>query len=274
MTYQPRPLQLNSVTPIALDDAARVFPTLAQSAAHPSRSAKYQHIETSGILQRMDSAGFDLHSVTIARTRDETRRGFERHLVRWRQRDAAPLNRIGDARLEVVGLNSHDGTSAFELMLGIFRLWCLNGAVVGSTFSSVKIAHKGDIAASVIDGSYRVLSDATRVKDTLETMQAATMSDDAQRDFATRALALRYGDAVAPVSPDALLIPRRIEDRAPDVWTVFNRVQEQLIRGGASAVHLNDRGQTRRRSVRAIRGISQNVAVNRGLFDLALEYAA
>jgi len=64
----------------------------------------------------------------------------------------------------------------------------------------------------------------------------------------------------------------RREDGAQDAWTVFNRVQEGLIRGGAkirSYSERNPRGATRK--ARAIGSISSVVKTNRDLWDLAAE---
>ena len=52
--------------------------------------------------------------------------------------------------------------------------------------------------------------------------------------FAERARLLRYEfPEQAPIGAATLLSARRPEDQANDLWTTFNRVQEQLIRGVA-----------------------------------------
>ncbi|MET3218237.1 UNVERIFIED_ORG: hypothetical protein ABIC48_006032 [Burkholderia territorii] len=67
-------------------------------------------------------------------------------------------------------------------------------------------------------------------------MRSVTLDRDEQHVFARSALALRYDPtdaaAPAPVSESQLLAPRRFEDRHDDLWTVFNRVQENLTEGG------------------------------------------
>ena len=104
-----------------------------------------------------------------------------------------------------------------------------------------------------------------------EAMQSVALDAPRQAAFARAALALRYPDAdpdtAAPVTETQLLDARRPEDRAPDLWTVFNRVQEHLTRGGLAA--RSARG--RRMRTRPVQGIDSSVQLNRALWVLAEE---
>jgi len=60
---------------------------------------------------------------------------------------------------------------------------------------------------------------------------------------------------------------RRAEDSSSDLWTILNRVQEHLIRGGASDGRRDRNG--RLRTVRALRGIDSKVTLNKALWGLA-----
>jgi hypothetical protein len=67
------------------------------------------------------------------------------------------------------------------------------------------------------------------------------------------------------VEAERLLRPRRHADNKADLWTAFNRVQENIIKGGVSG-----RSTTGRRlSTRAIGGVTENVKLNRALWTLA-----
>ncbi|MEA9980016.1 DUF932 domain-containing protein, partial [Pseudomonas sp. RTS4] len=68
-----------------------------------------------------------------------------------------------------------------------------------------------------------------------------------------------------PITPSQLLLPRRREDRSDDLWTTFNRVQENVIKGGLDG--RNKKG--RRTKTRAVNGIDQDVKLNRALWKLA-----
>ena len=62
-------------------------------------------------------------------------------------------------------------------------------------------------------------------------------------------------------------MPRRFEDRRDDLWTTFNRLQENLVKGGLEGRSRNGRA-TR---TRPVNGIDQNVKLNRALWVLAEE---
>ena len=100
-------------------------------------------------------------------------------------------------------------------------------------------------------------------------MQALTLTTSEEEVFAAATLALKYDTAVAPapITEHQLLQPRRSEDRADDLWTTLNRVQENMIKGGL-------RGRTatgKTVSTRAVSGIDQNIRLNRALWVLAEE---
>lgn len=96
-----------------------------------------------------------------------------------------------------------------------------------------------------------------------------TLNRDEQHAFARSALALRYdptdADTPAPITDSQLLDARRFEDRRDDLWTVFNRVQENLTKGGLRGRSASGRAI----STRPVTGIDQNVKLNRALWMLA-----
>ena len=59
------------------------------------------------------------------------------------------------------------------------------------------------------------------------------------------------------------------EDSGNDLWTTFNRIQENMIKGGMSG-----RSKSGRRSTtREVNGVTENVKLNRALWTLADEFA-
>ena len=63
--------------------------------------------------------------------------------------------------------------------------------------------------------------------------------------------------------------PRRREDVDRSLWTTFNVIQENVVRGGLQGRKRNAEGRIRRAQTRAINGIDQNVTLNRALWTLA-----
>jgi len=84
------------------------------------------------------------------------------------------------------------------------------------------------------------------------------------------ALRLRFDDAnQAPINASRLLDSRRWEDKGDDLWHVFNRVQENLIRGGQRDFSRRREDGRRFPRTRAIAGLDQNIRLNRELWNLA-----
>ncbi len=170
-------------------------------------------------------------------------------------------------------INSHDGTSSYQLMAGVFRLVCSNGMVVAdSLLEYVKVKHTGSVVDNVIDGCIDILGRLPLAMESVREMQALTLTDGEQRAFAQAAIAARYDTPeAAPIQADRLLAPRRHADQGPDLWRTLNRVQEGMIRGGVSYIHRNADGQRSHRRTREINGIDQNTSINRALWTLAEE---
>jgi hypothetical protein len=241
--------------------------------AHESRSAKYTHLPTSKVIEYMQEADFlPVHAVeTKARKADK--RGFQKHMIRFRHQGLTAL--VGDSLPEIVVINSHDGSTGLQLWSGIFRMVCANGLVVASeTYGKVSLPHRGDLQGKVIDASYKVIENANKALVGVQEWSKIDMSRMDQLDFAAAALVTRYDDLkAAPVQPHEILKVNRSEDQGSDLWTTFNVVQENLIRGGISTVKQLDNGRYGVRSVRPVRGVGRNVDLNADLWRLADSYA-
>ena len=71
-----------------------------------------------------------------------------------------------------------------------------------------------------------------------------------------------------------MLTVRRAGDAGADLWTTFNRVQENTIRGGLSAWGRDAHNRRRRVTTREVNGIDQDVKLNRALWLLGERMAA
>jgi Domain of unknown function (DUF932) len=256
---------LRSDSPLSDDQIHRVAPSIFANGKHESRSDRYTYIPTIEVLGGLRNEGFQPFMVCQTRVRHNDRREFTKHMLRLRHADQI----TGDEANEIVLLNSHDGTSSYQMLAGMLRFVCQNGMVAGDNVQDIRVPHKGNVVQNVINGAFDVLDGFVLIREQKEGMRAMTLALDEQHAFARSALALRYDptdvDAPAPITESQLLAPRRFEDRRDDLWTVFNRVQENLTKGG-----LHGRSRTgRSMSTRPITGIDQNVKLNRALWMLA-----
>lgn len=138
--------------------------------------------------------------------------------------------------------------------------------------NDIRIPHKGNIQDDVIEGAFRVLDDFEAVDTSTDGMKALTLQPEEERAFATAALVLRFGERTegqppAPVTAEQLIGARRPEDLGHSLWTTFQRVQENALRGGQSGRSV----QGRRIQTRAVASIDRGVSINRALWVLAEE---
>ena len=254
-----------SSTPLDDDQLRTVAPSIFADNKHASRSDRYTYIPTGDVVRGLRKQGFSPFMVCQTRVRDEGKREHAKHMLRLRhasQIDAAEAN-------EIVLLNSHDGTSSYQMLAGVFRFVCSNGMVSGDTSSDIRVRHSGDILNNVIEGAFKVMEDFERVDGQMNGMKALSLNEGEQGAFARAALALRYDTELAPspITEAQLLYPRRQADDRGDLWTTFNRVQENFMRGG-----LQGRTVTlKRTTTRAVVGIDASIKLNRALWVLAEE---
>lgn len=230
-------------------------------------SRRYTFVPTAQIVDGLRREDWVPVSVEEQSIRKEERRGFQKHLIRFRR--AEQMQTLAEWNVELVLMNSHDTGSAYQLHAGIFRRICSNGLVLSEgSFQAIRFRHSGLETEAVVEASFRVLSSMDRVGELVHRFSERMLLPHESLALASHALRLRYdSDGTPPVDPDTLLKVRRPEDERDDLWTTLNRLQENLIRGGASDHHRDKRGKLR--SVRALRGIDSRVSLNKALWGLA-----
>ncbi|MFZ8933224.1 MAG: DUF932 domain-containing protein [Bacteriovoracaceae bacterium] len=226
-------------------------------------SDEYSFIPTIDIVNKLRDNGLFPVFAKQSSVKDESREGFQKQMIRFRREEDLRVLNKGDILPEVVITNSHDGLSSYQLMAGIMRCWCDNQCCVGeSTFPSIRVRHKGFDPDDVIEASYRIIEDVPKVMDKVEDWKNLPTDKSVQMALAEASLKLRWDDK-APIDPEHLLLSRRHADKDEDLWTIYNRIQENLIRGGVK----NYSNRKARRTL-PIKSIDQDIKINRNLWDL------
>lgn len=257
------------------DQLHRAAPSIFATQPWEKVSDKYAFVPTIQVVDALRAEGFLPVRAQQSRTRIPGKAEFTKHLLRFRHADNLNGAVVGDEVPELVLVNSHDRTSSYQLSAGIFRLVCSNGLVVKSAaFGDINIQHSGDITSRVIEGSYEVVGNLSRITETIDTLKGARLNDQQQIAFAKAALALKaptdeHGNIQSPIQPERLLEVKRFADAAPTVWNTFNRVQENLLKGG-------QRGRSatgRRVRTRSVASVTEDLRLNKSLWVLAEELA-
>ncbi len=210
--FAPHSPVLRSANPLADDQIRAVAPSIFADAPHGSRSERYAYIATSIVLEKLRQEGFQPFMVAQTRVRQEDRREFTKHMIRLRH--ASQIN--GTEANEIILLNSHDGTSSYQMLAGMFRFVCHNGLVCGDTVADVRVPHKGAVVDHVIEGAYEVLKGFDRVAESRDAMQAIALDTSETEVFARAALSLKYDESKpVPITENQVLRARRHEDTEP-----------------------------------------------------------
>jgi hypothetical protein len=260
------------------DEMRQAAPSIFATTAHESRSNRFAPIPTIEVLRALAREGFMPVGARQCVARAPTRESHTKHLIRLRRLDGDQV-RVGDTVTEMLLKNANDGSSVYDLMAGLFRVRCLNSLVVQrGTIDEVRVKHVGkDTVSQVIEGTYRVLAQAEHALAAPESWQALDLGYDRRIQFAELAHVARFGvaeqGAPAAITPEALLRPRRDGDKGTDLWTTFNVVQENAMRGGLDGQGRDRNGRERRFTSRPIKGIDQDVRLNKALWKIAEAFA-
>ena len=243
-------------------------PVVRQPAAHPERSERYAHINTSSVIAAMEREGFSVSGIQLTATRDATDKLYARHQVDFRHPAMAP-GRIPGTVGRLLFTNSHDGSTSARLAQGVYRQVCSNGLVVSRVEEAAVIRHTGDAAAEVIGRARSLAKNTAETFTQIEKWTRIELRRGERREFARLASMLRWGDP-SRFDLDVLLGVRRAEDDRGDLWTTFNRVQENCVRGGLIGLSHTGRAATSR----PLSEIDSSNRFNAGLWTLAAEFAA
>ena len=253
--------QIRRDRPLTNDELMAYVPSVFSTDKHESRSDRYTYIPTITLLDSLQREGFQPFFACQTRVRDQSKREHTKHMLRLRR-----VGQITGKQVpEIILLNSHDGSSSYQMLPGLFRAVCQNGLICGESFGEVRVPHKGNVVEKVIEGAYEVLGIFDRVEEKRDAMQSLLLPPPAQQAMAKAALTYRFGEEHQPVTESQILSPRRWQDESNDLWTTYQRIQENLIKGGLSG--RNAKGS--RTHTRAVRGIDGDVKLNRALWVMA-----
>lgn len=256
--------------PLETAQLKRFAPTIFAKRAIEGVSDNYGHVPTFDIIKAMAENGYACVEVRQSQRRDETRMPFTKHMIKFRREGTLKsLLKRGDVIPQVVMLNSHDRSSGFHLYAGMFRLVCSNGLMVadGQFVEPIRIRHSIHMTQDIVNRSTELIKGADGVYSIREKMLAVPLSEKAAVQFANKALEFRPPRRDGIMLPETLLTVRRDEDKPNDLWHVFNRVQENMLRGGNATTTAGGRVV----QTKGIGRIERDVQVNSALWGLAVE---
>src|SRR5258706_1772739 len=179
-------------------------------------SDRYNFVPTARIVDGLREQNWMPVEVEEQRIRKEARRGFQKHMLRFRR--AEQMATLDEWNVELVLLNSHDRGCAYQLHAGIYRRICSNGLGVSEgRFESIRFRHSKLETDEVVRASFRLLEFIPKVGEQVNRFRSRHLEVVEALDLACHAMLLRYPSlAEAPLDAETLLKARRTEDEETD----------------------------------------------------------
>jgi hypothetical protein len=252
---------------LSMGDLHKRAPAAFATTPFSSTSLNYRFISTAQIVSTLLDAGFEPVAARQTNARGE-RSNYARHMLRFRS--TLLPKKFDDVVPQIVLINSHDGSSAYQLRAGLYRTLCMNGllARVGD-FGVIQIHHRGNVIANIVEAALQLARGFSAINDVIDLMRSAQMEEAQRLRFAEQAFHIRFPrvDTQPAFAPGRLLEARSELDRGHDLWQVYNLVQSNVMRGGLA--YANRRGHPA--STRGIRAIREDVRINSALWQAAMQ---
>ena len=232
---------------------------------------KYMFISTKDVVEALEKNGLKAIGAAQANTRTPYRRAYVKHLLTFEMTDVT-VN-IEGVKPQVMLLNSHDGTTSYQLFLGLYNTTTRMTAVVGAnTFDVQRVMHKGNKSVDeIIFKAKNCIDGFADVLKTIDQMKAVELSIEQQVEFAEQAIYARYADLT--VDPVQVLKPLNEYDTEQNLWAVFNRVRTWVVDPASLQQYVTARPvNLNNRKITTIRNISKRVKLNRAIWDLTANY--
>jgi hypothetical protein len=248
-------------------------PSVFAEHAQNDVSEKYQFVKTIDIVEHLAKLNWLPTKCNEQKVKDADNKIYAKHMIRFRHADSEPI--LNSTHFEVMLVNSHNRSCAYQFMAGLFRLVCSNGMVVSDgTLANIRVKHVGGNMHEIEEASFQVIESIPLVANRIKTFREINLEPAEQNVFAHTAMLARYEDeAKFPVTPSMLLNTRRGDDVGADLWHTYNRVQENLTRGGMKDRTMRDASGKRKRKMSAVRGMNEDIKLNKALWTLTEQMA-
>lgn len=243
-------------------------PSIFTKSPYQKMGESYEVISTFEVLQGLFDMGFGVTKAMETKARKPERTGFSKHMLRLRRKDEEEINGYFP---EVILINSHDGSTSYQLKAGIYRMVCSNGMIVGDEMFSQKVRHQGNVVDRVGDACSDIIEVFPTAVKTVSEWQDIELSPGEQLAFADAAKGLRWDETKKQVDSEKLLRKRRNQDNSRDLWTTFNVVQENMIKGG---VTVRDKQTKQTRRSKGVKSVNENSKLNTALWKLTENMAS
>ena len=162
-------------TALTDDDLHHDAPSIFALRPMQGVSDRYTFVPTSRLIAGLREHDWVPVAAEEQRIRIAARRGFQKHLLRFRR--AEQMRTLDEWNVELVLLNSHDRGCAYQLHAGIYRRICHNGLVLSEgSFQAIRFRHAGLVVDDVVRASFRLVEYVPRVGELVHRFRARILA--------------------------------------------------------------------------------------------------
>ena len=235
---------MDTLNVLTLDEATKLVPAIGATGPADRASKRYQFVSTHEILERVQQDGWLITNATA-----QSRSAYAQHRITLVHKN--DIDNIRDNSLEVTKqegiprielFNSHNLTKRLMFAIGYFRFLCSNGLIVASgPAETIRTKHRfsGGRLDEIMDQVSQISERFPTINNTINDFKNRELTESEQLAYAHYAIKGRFN--YRPEMPkrfkdmgrtaEKILAHRREEDAGNSAWVVYNRVQENLVRG-------------------------------------------
>jgi hypothetical protein len=210
------------------------------------------YIPTLDVITKLQDEGWRISGVAEQRGKN---RKITSNYVQLQHPDFAVQNSKGkdEAFTSITLSNSCNGNRPLQMSLGLFRQVCTNGLIKFDQHAETEKIRHIEVNARDLDRFVVSMNGkADKLLTEVNEMKHKGLSIEDMRKLAREAASLRYTN-LDEINIDDLFAVNRVEDESNDLWTVFNRIQENLTHD--------------------IKNMNEDIRLNQQLFSLVENFA-
>lgn len=262
----------NTNTGLSTEALKKLVP--AAFAENPSSrvSNKYTFVPTFSIVEGLKKEGWYPVRAKQNKARSDERLYANFHAITFRTESFLTAD-VKDIVPEFILSTSHLGQHSHKGYAALQRVVCANGAVIiEKMFEAIRLTHMRWTQEEISEMTYEYAKTFPNVLDRIKVYKSVTLSASQKITFAKQAMEVKFHNQKVnnPFEASQLLEVRREEDQKEDLWTVFNVIQENIIKGGISVPASDVRRKTKTKS---IENIQREIQINKALWMLMASFA-
>lgn len=248
---------------------------------NPKVSGRYVQANTETVVDDLAKLGWYPVQAKQCRTNKKSSGIRSLHLIAFQNPDVKIMKQSPDGKEtidswpRIILTNSHDGFNSFKFLLGMFRLVCSNGLIVGDNeMVNMSVKHINYDFETLRNIVKTAVEQVPEIVCQMNAMKNTVLNEEQKTELAKSVVKIRKGvedDEKFEIDEETImdiLDPQRKEDKGDDLWTVFNICQEKMIKGEYSDVGSNNKPRKQRK----ITSIKKDIDFNQKLWIVASKF--